>query len=122
MLGIALFLRWCAPSGRHWRAGVEHLGLFITWLQHAGPQVSGADAVPGEQVLAGPGRTPVRGGRRVSAGSCSVRGFVAHAVSSGQAPTQLLVLIYPRWPTAVSRREPARGRHDLSTGGERMSR
>ncbi len=24
--GIALFLRWCARSGRHWHAGVEHLG------------------------------------------------------------------------------------------------
>lgn len=48
--GIALFLRWCARSGRHWQAGVEHLGLFITWLQHAGPQVSGADAEPGGQV------------------------------------------------------------------------
>jgi len=31
--GIALFLRWCARTGRHWHGGVEHLGLFITWLQ-----------------------------------------------------------------------------------------
>jgi integrase/recombinase XerD len=92
--GIALFLRWCARSGRHWQVGVEHLGLFITWLQHAGPQVSGVDAVPGGQVLAGPGRAPVRGARRVNAVLCAVRGFVAHAVTCGQAPAGLLAVIY----------------------------
>ena len=92
--GIALFLRWCARSGRHWHAGVEQLGLFITWLQHAGPQVSGVDAAPGGQVLAGPGQAPVRGARRVNAVLCAVRGFIAHAVTSGQAPAGLLALIY----------------------------
>jgi len=92
--GIALFLRWCARTGRHWHGGVEHLGLFITWLQHAGAQASGADAAPGGQVLAGPGRAPVRGARRVNAVLCAVRGFVAHAVSCGQAPAGLLALIY----------------------------
>ena len=92
--GIALFLRWCARSGRHWHVGVEHLGLFITWLQHAGPQVSGVDAASGGQVLAGPGRAPVRGPRRVNAVLCAVRGFVAHAVSCGQAPAGLLAVIY----------------------------
>jgi integrase/recombinase XerD len=92
--GIALFLRWCAGTGRHWHGGVEHLGLFITWLQHAGAQASGADAAPGGQVLAGPGRAPVRGARRVNAVLCAVRGFVAHAVSCGQAPAGLLALIY----------------------------
>ena len=92
--GIALFLRWCRRSGRHWHAGVEHLGLFITWLQHAGPQMSGADAAAGGQVLAGPGRAPVRGARRVNAVLCAVRGFVAHAVTTGRAPAGLLALLY----------------------------
>ena len=46
--GIALFFRWCERTGRPWHAGVEHLGLFMTWLRHAGP-----DGSPG-QVLAGP--------------------------------------------------------------------
>ena len=41
--GIALFLRWCARTGRHWHDGVAALGLFITWLRHAGPQASGVD-------------------------------------------------------------------------------
>jgi len=92
--GIALFLRWCSRSGRSWPAGVEHLGLFITWLQHAGPQASGADTAAGGQVLTGPGRAAVRGARRVNAVLCAVRGFVAHAVSVGQAPAGLLPLLY----------------------------
>jgi integrase/recombinase XerD len=52
--GIALFLRWCARSGRSWQAGVEQLGLFMTWLAHAGPPVSGIDApAAGGALLAG---------------------------------------------------------------------
>ncbi|HET8659187.1 MAG TPA: hypothetical protein VFM55_09335 [Micromonosporaceae bacterium] len=35
---IALFLRWCARTGRDWVAGVEQLGLFVVWLRHAGPR------------------------------------------------------------------------------------
>jgi integrase/recombinase XerD len=30
---IALFLRWCARSGRSWQAGVEQFTLFMTWLR-----------------------------------------------------------------------------------------
>src|SRR6266540_592134 len=94
--GIALFLRWCSRTGRHWHVGVEHLGLFMTWLRHAGPQVSGTDVVPGVggAVLLGPGREPVRGARRVNAVLTAVRGFVVHAVTSGQAPGALLPLLY----------------------------
>ena len=92
--GIALFLRWCARTGRHWHGGVEHLGLFIIWLQRAGVQVSGVDVTPGGQVLVGPGRVLVRGARWVNAVLCAVRGFVAHAVSCGRAPAGLLGLIY----------------------------
>src|SRR5712692_3037253 len=46
--GIALFLRWCGRTGRTWEAGIEHLGLFMAWLRHAGPQSSGLDADRGE--------------------------------------------------------------------------
>src|SRR5450755_2816360 len=54
--GIALFLRWCARSGRTWQAGIGQLGLFMTWLGHAGRAVSGMDAPAGAgMVLAGPG-------------------------------------------------------------------
>lgn len=92
--GIALFLRWCARTGRHWHDGVPALGLFITWLRHAGPQVSGVEVVAGGQVLAGPGAEPVRGPRRINAVLTAVRGFVAHAVAAGQAPGELMSLIY----------------------------
>jgi len=92
--GIALFLRWCARTGRDWRDGVAALGLFITWLRHAGPQSSGVEVVAGGQVLAGPGVEPVRGARRINGVLTAVRGFVAHAVTSGQAPGELMGLIY----------------------------
>ncbi len=93
---IALFLRWCGRSGRHWHAGVERLGLFMVWLQHAGPEVSGLDAEAGRsgQVWSGPGREPVRGARRVNAVLTAVRGFVVHAVTSGAAPAGLVPLLY----------------------------
>ena len=93
--GIALFLRWCRRTGRDWRAGVEHLGLFITWLRHAGAAVSGvgADDVGG-QVLAGPGAPAVRSARRVNAVLTAVRGFVVHAVTAGHAPSGLVSLLY----------------------------
>ena len=76
--GITLFLRWCGRTGRHWHVGVEHLGLFMVWLRHAGPEVSGVDAPPVEmgEVLSGPGREPVRGARRVNGVLAAVRGFV----------------------------------------------
>ena len=32
---IALFLRWCARTGRSWQVGAEQLPLFMGWLQHA---------------------------------------------------------------------------------------
>lgn len=92
--GIALFLRWCARTGRHWHAGVEQLGLFITWLRHAGPQASAPEVVAGGQVLVGPGEEPARGARRINGVLTAVRGFVAHAVSTGQAPGRLMALIY----------------------------
>ena len=59
--GIALYLRWCRRTGRTWQAGVEHLGLFITWLRHAPGGVSGADAGSG---VAGQGAGGSRAGVR----------------------------------------------------------
>lgn len=97
--GVALFLGWCSSRGKHWHVGVEQLGLFITWLRHA-PRPQGGvdpDGFGGEEsavVLAGPGRPPVRGARRINAVLTAVRGFVVHAVTSGDAPGTLLPLIY----------------------------
>lgn len=93
---IALFLRWCARTGRAWEAGVEQLGLFITWLAHAGRQLSGSDAgAPGSGVvLAGPGGAPARSPSRINGVLTAVRGMVVYAVATGQAPGRLVPLLY----------------------------
>src|SRR5712691_10360861 len=92
---VALFLRWCARTGRGWQGGVGQLGLFMTWLAHAGPAVSGVEAVTGAGlVLAGPGTAPARGARRINGVLTAVRGMVVHAVAAGQAPGGLVALLY----------------------------
>lgn len=93
--GIALFLRWCSGSGRSWEAGVEQLGLFITWLTHARPLASGGEAGgTGSVVLAGPGSKPARSPARVNGVLTAVRGMVTHAVAGGRAPAHLVPLLY----------------------------
>jgi integrase/recombinase XerD len=89
---IALFLRWCAGSGRTWQAGVERIGLFMTWLAHALPAGPGAD--DGGAVMAGPGAVPARGARRVNAVLTAVRGMAVHAVTEGAAGGHLVPLLY----------------------------
>src|SRR5258708_3360817 len=71
---IALFLRWCARTGRTWQAGGGQLGLFMTWLAHAGPAASGAGASLSRLVLAGGGGVPRRGGRPGGGGGCGGAG------------------------------------------------
>jgi site-specific recombinase XerD len=91
---IALFLRWCAQTGRDWQAGAAELGSFMTWLLHAGPSVSGIDARSGGMVLAGPGCAAVRSARRVNVVLTAVRGMVVHAVTEGAAPGRLVRLLF----------------------------
>src|SRR6266702_2749916 len=91
---IALFLRWCARTGRTWQAGAGQLGSFMTWLTHAGPAASCAGGGPEGMVLAGPGSTPARGARRVNGVLTAVRGMVVHAVAAGQAGGDLVALLY----------------------------
>jgi site-specific recombinase XerD len=108
---IALFLRWCAGSGRTWQAGVEQIGLFMTWLVHALPAVSGAE---GGSVMAGPGAAPARGARRVNAMLAAVRGMTVHAVAEGTGGGHLVPLLYE---VADDRDLPAEAR----AGDGRMS-
>lgn len=82
--GIALFLRWCTSTDKHWHTGVEQLGLFITWLRHAAAGEAGVDAAREAAmavVLAGPGRRQVRGassGQRGAYRGSRVRGACGH--------------------------------------------
>jgi integrase len=93
---IALFLRWCARTGRSWQAGAEHVALFMTWLAHAGPQASraGAPETGCGVVWAGPGAAPARSPSRINGVLTAVRGMVVHAVAAGQAPAGLVSLLY----------------------------
>ena len=92
---IALFLRWCERAGRPWSEGAGHLGSFMTWLRHAGPQALGSRALAaGRRSWPGPGqRRPGRPGR-VNGVLTAVRGMVVHAAASGQAPGDLVPLLY----------------------------
>jgi integrase/recombinase XerD len=93
---IALFLRWCVWTRRDWQTGVGRLGLFMTWLAHAGPDASSAEAtgLSSGVVLAGPGVAPARSASRINGVLSAVRGMVVHAVACGQAPAGLVPLIY----------------------------
>lgn len=88
---IALFLRWCARTGRSWQAGVEQLGLFMVWLAHAGPSAPDGTAA---MVLSGPGIPPVRGARRINGVLAAVRGMTVHAVAAGRASGHLVPLLF----------------------------
>jgi integrase len=93
---IALFLRWCAHTGRGWQAGVEQFGLFMVWLTHAGPAASGAEGADAGSaaVLVGPGAASARCPSRINGVLTAVRGMVVHAVAAGQAPAGLAALLY----------------------------
>ena len=69
--GIALYLRWCVRSGRDWRSGATDFGMFILWLRHAGPPVSGVEAAAWAQVL--PARGCGRCGAPAGSTPCSRR-------------------------------------------------
>jgi site-specific recombinase XerD len=106
--GIALFLRWCARSGRGWEAGAGQLGLFMTWLAHAGRAVSGVDA---------PAGAAVRSARRINAVLAAVRGMIVHAVAEGGAPGHLVQVLYE---VADDRDLPAAARGEEAGTGWRM--
>ena len=87
---IALFLRWCARSGRSWQAGVEGFALFMTWLAHARSSVDDAASV----VVAGPGVAAVRCSSRINGVLTAVRGMVVHAVATGHGAARLVSMLY----------------------------
>ena len=111
---IALFLRWCARTGRTWQAGAGQLALFMTWLRHAGPPASGAGAGSGGLVLSGPGAAPARVARRINVVLTAVRGMVVHAVTAGEADGHLLPVVYEMADDRDLPAHPWRGRGGMS--------
>lgn len=83
---LALYLRWCERTSRDWRTAAERLGGFITWLRHT----PGDPDVP----LAGPGVGDVRGPGRINRILSVVRGFIRHAVVTGEVPGEVLAALY----------------------------
>ena len=114
---IALFLRWCARTGRSWPEGAGQLGSFMTWLRHAGTQASGGEASGAGVVLAGPGAAAARSARRVNGVLTAVRGMVVHAVAAGQAPGDLVPLLYE---VADDRDLPGQARDEAGRMGWRL--
>src|ERR1700741_2906081 len=83
---LALYLRWCEPSGRDWRTAAERMGAFVTWLKHT-PSDPGAVSV-------GPGLPAVRGPGRINRVLAAVRGFLRHSVAVGNAPAAVLATLF----------------------------
>ncbi|WP_326617660.1 site-specific integrase [Streptomyces decoyicus] len=88
--GVALYLRWCRATSRHWPEGGRDLGLFMVWLKYTPAAREGVAPV----VQPGPGGVPVRGERRINRVLVAVRGLLAYAVSAGEAPRGVLGQIY----------------------------
>jgi integrase/recombinase XerD len=84
--GIALFLRWCARTGRDWQEAAVDMGLFMIWLRYT-PTGDG-------QLIQGPGGAPVRSDSRINRVLVAVRGFLSFAVVNKQAPQWVLGAIY----------------------------
>jgi site-specific recombinase XerD len=76
--GIALFLEWCAVTGRDWREAATDIGLFMTWLKYT--------PAGGGTLVQGPGARSARGERRVNRVLVATRGFLVFAVNGGEAP------------------------------------
>jgi site-specific recombinase XerD len=83
---LALYLRWCGLTQRDWRTAAERLGAFVTWLRHT-PSDAAAPTV-------GPGLPGVRGAGRINRVLAAVRGFLRHSVAVGDAPVEVLGMLF----------------------------
>ncbi len=83
---LALYLRWCERSERDWRTAAERMGAFVTWLKHTPSDP--------EAVSVGPGLPAVRGPGRINRILAAVRGFLRHSVAVGNAPVEVLAMLF----------------------------
>ncbi|PKW17626.1 tyrosine-type recombinase/integrase [Saccharopolyspora spinosa] len=84
--GVALFVRWCARTGRDWRTAAADMGLFMTWLKYT---PTGDD-----RVVLGPGAVPARSEGRINRVLVAVRGFLSFAVANKEVPQWVLGQLY----------------------------
>ena len=84
--GIALFLEWCAVTGRDWREAAADIGQFMTWLKYT--------PAGGGTLVQGPGVRPARGERRVNRVLVATRGFLVFAVNGGEAPQWVISQLF----------------------------
>jgi integrase/recombinase XerD len=84
--GVALFLRWCAATGRDWREAAADVGLFMTWLKYT-PSGGGT-------VMLGPGARPARAEGQINGVLVATRGFLVFAVAGGEAPQWVIPQLY----------------------------
>ncbi len=107
--GVVLFLRWCLRTGRDWTTAATEMGLFMTWLKYTPAE--------DQDVVCGPGATPVRGPKRINRVLVATRGFLTFAVAQGEAPQWVLGVLYEladdRDLPEVARGEDARLAHRL---------
>jgi integrase/recombinase XerD len=100
---VALFLRWCAQTGREWRSASGDLGLFITWLKY--------QPSDGDRVIPGPGAAPIRSVGRINRILVAVRGFLSFAVVAREVPPAVMDQLYEM---GDSRDLPAEARGEYS--------
>ncbi|MFI6112859.1 tyrosine-type recombinase/integrase [Kitasatospora sp. NPDC051164] len=93
---VALYLRWCARTGRDWRTAAQDLGLFTVWLKYGTPDATGIERpVAGRGVvMAGPGTEPHRQPGRIGNVLTGVRQFLLHAITTKSVPSEVLVQLY----------------------------
>ncbi|MCF3142199.1 hypothetical protein [Streptomyces platensis] len=68
---IALYLRWCRSTNRHWASAARDLGSFVVWLKYTPAPRDGVEQP-------GPGVEPVRGERRINRVLVAVRGLLSY--------------------------------------------
>ncbi|WP_407841437.1 hypothetical protein ACE1OC_43375 (plasmid) [Streptomyces sp. DSM 116496] len=93
---VALYLRWCARTGRDWRVAAEEFGLFLVWLKFGSKETTGIDwpARHGLVVLAGPGPAAVRQPARVGNVAAGVRQFLLHGITTKAVPSIVMAQLF----------------------------
>ncbi|MFC8454202.1 tyrosine-type recombinase/integrase [Kitasatospora sp. NPDC057223] len=111
---IALFLRWCARTGRDWRVAAEEFGLFLVWLKFGSKETTGIDWPTGPGlVLPGPGAASARQPARVQNIATGVRQFLLHGITTKAVPSIVMAQLFE---VAEDWELPVEARGEGSTG------